>query len=556
MKRITKIPGIILLILAGVSCSDDFLEKNNAELYALPDTLIMDRQNYEAIVMFELPEKINGDFTVFMRPNWINVDDPTGPVRAGRIEFSLSLDGSRLPEGYYSHTGLVVLKIENFGFVSFTVLFTEYGSPTIQCTPPELVFDGTLTQNFALKTPSTGLLDWTITNIPDWVAFSVESGILYQGQEELITVTLDPGKITPGTEMNATVTISSPHVQYPYLLKITVTSEPVPPPPGFSLGTILADAEYHYESGILAVCTRAPDQLILINTYTGVQNTIPLNKTPMCISLAEDGHKAILGYTVASVSYVDLDEMKIIDDYEIDCIPYDIVMGDNGLCYFTPFKDQWVTMRCFDLNSGQLTSGSNPPTVYEKTQIKKVPGKSVIVGSSLPLSPSGLRLYDLTPGPPREEVTHYHESIGHFWISKDGERVYSAYGNIYNIPEYDGQDHSTSPPFYGTLNIEPAYITALDDCPSLNSVFFSTAPSWHEEGRFSLITQYNSTSLNQTKKYNLSDVRININGNLITCETTPRYIFVNKQGTSMHVLKVLSPQYNTNGWLLETISLQ
>ena len=61
MKRTAYITGIILLTLAGVSCSDDFLEKNNAEWYSLSDTLIMDRQNYEATVMFELPEKINGD---------------------------------------------------------------------------------------------------------------------------------------------------------------------------------------------------------------------------------------------------------------------------------------------------------------------------------------------------------------------------------------------------------------------------------------------------------------------------------------------------------------
>ena len=112
---------------------------------------------------------------------------------------------------------MVVLEIEDFGFVSFTVLYTEYGSPTIQCTPSELVFDGTLTRSFLLKNPTTGILDWTITEIPDWLAFSVDTGVLYQGEEEWITVTLDTEKLTPGTGKSATVVISSPHTQYPYL---------------------------------------------------------------------------------------------------------------------------------------------------------------------------------------------------------------------------------------------------------------------------------------------------------------------------------------------------
>jgi len=556
MKRIANITGIILLILAGVSCSDDFLEKNNAELYSLPDTLIMDRQNYEAIVMFELPEKINGDFTVFMRPNWLTVDDPTGEVRAGRIEFSLSLDGTRLPEGYYSHTGTVVLEVEDFGFVSFTVIFTDFGSPSIQCSPTELVFDRILTRSFTLTTPTPGILDWTITEIPDWLAFSVDTGVLYQGQEEWITVTVDAAKLTPGVGKNATVRISSPHAQYPYMLKITVTPATVPPPEGFTIGSILADAEYHHESGILAVCTSSPNQLILYNTSSWETDTIDLDRAPVCLSISEDGHTAVIGYSVASVSYVDIDAAAITDDFSIDCIPYDIVLGDNGWCYITPVEDQWEAMRSLDLNTGQLTVSTNLSTVYEKTQIRKVPGKNLLVGSRLTLSPTGLLLFDIEAGLPKDEVTYYHESTGDFWISKDAARVYSAYGNVYTMPEYDGMNHGNSAPVYGMFDLDYSYISGLDDCPAINSVFFSTASAWYEEASSSLIEQYNSTSLIKTKSYNVSVAQVSISGHIVPYETTPRFIFVNKEGTSMHVLKVIRPDYKIDGWLMETIALQ
>ncbi len=555
MKRTAYITGIILLTLAGVSCSDDFLEKNNAEWYSLSDTLIMDRQNYEATVMFELPEKINGDFTVFIRPVWLTVDDPTGDVREGKIEFKLSLDGTNLPSGYYSHTGAVVLEIEDFGYVSFTVIFTDYGSPSIQCSPTELVFDGILTRTFTLTNPTPGILDWTITEIPDWLAFSVDSGVLYQGQAEWITVTVDASKLVPGVGKNTTVRISSPHAQYPYMLKISVTPVTVPPPEGFTIGSILADAEYHHESGILAVCTSSPNQLILYNTGSWETDTIELDRAPGCISISEDGHTAVIGYSVASVSYIDLDAAAITDDFSIDCIPHDIVLGDNGWCYITPVGDQWEAMHSLDLNTGQLTVSTNISIVYEKTQIKKVPGKALMVGSRLTVSPTGLLLFDIAAGLPKDEVTYYHESTGDFWISKDAARVYSAYGNVYTIPEFDGMNHGSTAPVYGMFDLGYSYISTLDDCPAINSVFYSTAPSWHEEASSSLIEQYNSTSLIKTKSHNVSVAQVSISGNLVPYETTTRFIFLNKEGTSMYVLKVIRPDYKIDGWLMETIAL-
>lgn len=49
---------------------------------------------------------------------------------------------------------------------------------------------------------------------------------------------------------------------------------------------------------------------------------------------------------------------------------------------------------------------------------------------------------------------------------------------------------------------------------------------------------------------------MSIDGHRVLYQTTPGFIFVNKEGTSMHVLKVIRPEYKIDGWLLETIALQ
>lgn len=553
MKRSAYIYGFILLLITGTSCSDEFLEKNNADMYSLPDTLLLDNYNTDATIMFELPEKINSEFRVFMRPKWLSVESPRGKAEAGMVEFTLSINGSNLPAGYFSHTGLVIVQIEDFGFVSFTVIFTNYGFPSIHCNPSGLIFEGTTSQSFSLITPTEGMLDWTITEIPEWLSFSETSGTLWPGQTAWITAYLDPGKITQGIQILDTVKIISPHAQYPFMLSIRVTPDIVPPPQDFTLGSILMDAEYHHDSGLMAVCTKSPNQLILFNTVSGDSDTIALEKTPSCISISSDGHKAVIGYTVASVSYIDLDACEIIDDYDIDCMPFDIVFGEAGWCYITPTEDQWVYMRNLNLTTGQVSSGTYQ--IYEKTLIRKVPAEDYLIGSSLGLSPSGLMVFDVTTGEVKPEVTSYHESVGHFWLSKDGKKVYSAYGKIYWVPEYVGSSHGTDAPSFGNFNLNYAYITALDDCPAISSVFYSTSSAFYQEGTSSLIEQYNSTNLNKIKSYNVSPAHLTIHGTVVPYETTPRFIFINKEGNRMHVIKVLRPDYDIDGWLVETIAL-
>jgi hypothetical protein len=176
-----------------------------------------------------------------------------------------------------------------------------------------------------------------------------------------------------------------------------------------------------------------------------------------------------------------------------------------------------------------------------------------MAGSMVTLSPTSLLLFDLAGGQAKDEVTRYHESIGDFWISKDGARLYAAYGNVYTLPEYDGQFHSSSPPVYGNIDTESSYIYALDDCPAINSVFASSSIYWWQTGTSSLIEQFNATNLNRIRTFNVSPVVLNQYGTLL--QTCPRFIFVRKDGSAMYVLKTLRPDYGVEGWFMETINL-
>lgn len=555
MKRTACIYGLVLMIIAGTSCNDDFLSRNDADWYYPSDSLFLSNYDDNVAASLELPENINTDFTVFMHPRWLTFPSPHGKVNDGTVTLAFSIDENNVPFGYTSTVGTVVLDLEDYGFVAITVIFTNFGSPSIQCSPGEVVFDRTLSQTVTLFTSTEGILIWEIEDFPDWITLSQTSGTIIYPGNTLITITIDPGKIPTLTEMVDTVTITGNSASGDFPLGIRVTPATVPPPPGTTINSILTDAEYHHDSGIMAICTKSPDQLLLFNTASGETDTIKLEKTPNCVSFSEDGQKAVIGYSVASVSYIDIATREITAEYNIDCIPSDIVLGENGWCYITPVSDQWEKLRNLNLNTSQLIISSTAEGIYEKTVIRKVPGKSIMAGSMVTLSPTSLLLFDLTGGQAKDEVTRYHEPIGTFWLSKDGARMYAAYGNVYTLPEYDGQLHSSSPPVYGNIDSELLYIDALDECPGINSVFVSSSDYWFQPGTSSLIEQFNATNLNKIRTFNVSPEWLNLTGTGILFETCPRYIFVKKDGSAMYVIKALRPDYGIEGWLMETIDL-
>lgn len=555
MKRTAFLFGLILTMFAGTSCNDDFLSRNNADWHYPSDTLFLTNYDDNVSASFELPDNITSEFTLFMHPRWMKFSSPHGRVNNGTVSLEFSIDEYNIPNVGNSHVGRVVLDVGNYGFVELTVIFTNFGYPAIQCSPPEVVFDRTFMQSVTLFSPTEGILSWQAEDIPEWLTFSQTSGTILYPDYTWITITLDPAKVPPLTEMTASVRITGNSATGPFLLGIRVTAGTVPPPQGTTVNSILTDAEYHHDSGIMAICTKSPNQLLLFNTLSGESDTIQLDKTPNCFSFSEDGQKAVIGYSVASVSYIDIATAEITDDYSIDCIPADIVLGDNGWCYITPVSDQWEKLRNLNLNTGQLITSPTAAEIYEKTVIRKVPGKPLMAGSMVTLSPTSLLLFDLSGGQAKDEYARYHEAIGDFWLSKDGARMYSAYGNIYTLPEYDGQFHSSSPPVYGNIDTELSYIYALDECPAINSVFASSSNYWFQTGTSSLIEQFNSTNLNKIRTFNVASVWLNLTGTDILFETCTRFIFVRKDGSAIYVIKTLRKDYGIEGWFLETIDL-
>jgi len=550
MKNILYISGLLLLAVTGISCSDDFLSKNDVTLYTLYDTLYLNNYQEDVETSITLPTLVNTDYTIFMQPKWLEFGSMHGEVNNGNVPLSFSIEKENAPSGFQIHYGTIMIDIDYFGVISFIVAYFNFGYPTLQCSASSLNFESSNSQTFTISNISEGILFWKITGIPDWLIISPDSGLLYNGNSATISASLNYDNITTGQELSGTMQITSNSTTGNLTVPLYVSAKAIIPAEVRQINGIVTDAEYNHESGIMAICTKSPDKLIVFNTNANEADTISLTSTPNCVSLSEDGHKAVIGYSEPSVSYVDIDNLEITEDYTIDCVPYDIVLGDNGWCYITPTVGQWVFFRNLNLNTGQLIIGKNGNTIYERTIIRKISGKPYLVGSRLGLSPTGILIFDVTGGPANDTISYYHESIFYFWISKDGAKLYTGSRNIYNLPEYDKEYHSFPPPVYGQIGSELQNISAFDECPAINSFFTSSSYYYFQRGYSSLIEQFSITTLSKTGTFNVSPVYVTENGSRTLYETSARFIFVNKEGSTLYAIKNLQDGYYKDYWTM------
>ena len=560
IRKILYLPGLLFLVASAISCNNDFLSKNKLNLYTANDTLYLDYTQSAVMTSLQLPLTSSSDYSVFYQPKWLSFNSMHGKMTNGIIPLSFSIVKDKIPSGYTSVNGTVILDVDDVGLVSFMVIYNSQGSSdqtgqgtSFQCSVTSLNFESLDSKSFTLFNTGQNPVSWQITGIPVWLNISPSSGLLSSGYSISVSATPNSNNITVGQNYSASLQIVNNSGTGSLTIAVNLTAIGIHSGNEQSIDGIVTDAEYNHENGIMAICTKSPNSLIIINTNTDESHTISFDKTPNCVSISEDGHKAVVGYSVSYVSSINIDSLKITRDYSINCIPYDIVFGENGWCYITPTVDQWVFFRSLNLNSGVLINGTNQSMLYEKTIIRKIPGKPYLVGTRTTLSPSGILIFDITKGRASDTISYYHESTGNIWISEDGSKLYAGNRNVYNLPAYDYQYHVNAPPLFGQIE-SASSITSLDECPSINSIFSTYAYS-DISGYSSLIEQSSTLNLNKTKEFYASITAVTENGIKSYYESTVWYIFVNKSGSNLYAIKNLKSKYNKNYWVIETIQL-
>jgi hypothetical protein len=205
-----------------------------------------------------------------MQPKWLSFTSMHGIVSGGNAPLSFNIVKENVPDWYPSqymtHYATIMLDIENTGLVSFIVAYSDLGFPRLQCSVSAINFESSGAQTFMLSNTSEGILNWKITNAPDWLFLSSASGTLSSGNSDTISVSLNMDNIEHGHELTRAILIESNSTSGDLTITVSVTAMATVPPEVSLINGVVTDAEYNHASGIMAICTRSPNSLIVFNT--------------------------------------------------------------------------------------------------------------------------------------------------------------------------------------------------------------------------------------------------------------------------------------------------
>ncbi len=208
----------------------------------------------------------------------------------------------------------------------------------------------------------------------------------------------------------------------------------------------VVDAEYSASLDAVVVISSNPIALHVLDPVTLTDHSVALPKLPVAVSVSPDGMQAAVA-SDGFLSVVDLSGPTLVKTIATTCDAFDVVLAGNGFAYVFPKTDQWVDIHSVDIAQGMEEGPSQGVEVYAQTHAKLHPNGKTMYGSTAQLSPSDLEEYDASQGVARVTVGvgagpdfGQHEACGEVWMSLDGERVFSACGNVFHAALDGAQD--------------------------------------------------------------------------------------------------------------------
>lgn len=551
--------SVLVILFSTISCNDDFLKTGNTDSFNLEDTLRITNKTQGEQITLQINGLQNQDYQVVIMPMWMKIEEMEGRFSNGQTTLTVSVSENELYTNWGFYNGRLALQISSIGQISIPVVYGNFGNPEMVIDKNEIAIGTASSASFTIRNPgNSGILYWYIPELPDWLLSNPGWGIIQPGESQ--TVTISAMRINQDVGVyNFDLLIGNNSAG----IKIIPISMQVKDFMGPDVLTALAgdvvDAEFCKSTGVLALVTREPNQLYLFDTQNRTLKSLSLASVPSCISIEEEGTKVAIGTTNSQVIEINAASVSVIRSHSVDCIPYDIVLAGSSWVYITPVEGQWVHSRSLNLTTGKIVKSSNSNAIYEKTAIRKIPGKPNLLGTRTNLSPTGILLFDISTGACNDNINYWHESITNFWPSEDGKRMFCATGKVYHIPEYVNEYiHSIDILPVGDLTFDwKQTIDWIEHSSGANKIFVVRSnTSYSGDSENAWIDVYNAHTYSKLETIIPWPFVVSIGGVKNYYETIPRFVFASGDGKSMYVVKNIKADYKIgNAWSIETIAL-
>lgn len=549
------------VVFAG--CSDDFLKTSQTPIdqYNLQDTLFIEETSQQYSVTLTLPIDMSEAYTIVAQPKCMTFSSLKGKFNHGNAPFQFSTDMSQLAGRTGDIGQRVILNIDEIGLLVLSVKIGRPHVPESEADPKFYISTSGIQlkdwepQTFTIENRGGGFVNFQIYDIPYWMTCSAYSGSLNAGESQQIVISASNTNLTE-PEYNATIQIYENGQTYNLQVKLLISATVKNSENIKAISGKVTDAEFSTASNKLVIATQQPNQLVIFSRDT-VQSVIPLTKSPNCVSISEDGKTAVVGYNQAYVSLIDLESETITKTVEADCIIYDIVLGSGNWCYIVSDTGDFQSLRSLNLATGEIKRSANYSKTYAKMNIRKIPGQPYLLGSNSILYSNGLIMVDISKGIANDTIPYWNIDTNNFWISPDGNRIYTGIKNVFKTPDYVASDnYYYDLPIVAKLPATNENIVWVNQSDAAGSIFVAESSREYDSYEYSLIEEIDPESYNVVRQFNPDKFQTTINGKNWTYTTIVKYVFASIDGKKLFTVRNVLRQYQTDAWSMEMIPVQ
>jgi hypothetical protein len=547
---------VIILIISSLfsACNNDFLS-NKAEQTFVNDTLIFTDLITDTVVQLNAPGCTNQSWKIIAYPHWLKLSDLNGTFINGKSEISLHrLEGQENSDFNVLFNQITVL-VEDVGKIQIPIVYGRFGKPIIEYNNSTIKFNNNYFTQTTLSNIGGGIWFWKVTQKPDWIILSQESGILNPYNDLTLKIEIDRSKLIQG-KISSSIIIKGNASERLIVLEIEQNMAEF----GFSGNILRIDgnvisAEYNKATDNILLLTQNPNRLIFVNAITRTINTIEPKGIPTCASFSEDGKTVLIGKAIAEIDIVDVEKRLITKTIPIDIDAKTIIYGNNGWAYVST-SERNRGLRSVNLISGKYYHSLRNNLQGDYSIVKKAPGKPLLFSTDAGYTPSNLFVWDISKGIVKDTVDKYSIDAGNMWFSEDGNTLFlKQQQTAYYTPDYKNG-------FYGVLNRSLDFKSNF----SLNSTSYQNIYTFDHNAltnRFwaayilsngkNVIAEFDATNFTKIKDYSIQSI-VDNTGKYY--DSYIYWLFSVKNGKTLYFVKRTQDGYgNPSNWQLEKVSL-
>jgi hypothetical protein len=521
------------MALAISACSDRFLYETPQIVEISTDTIFIEpRQSIDSTITITTNSGSNSTYKIFQYPNFFTLDTMGGQLSQGAT--NITFHTTQMIEYFYSTkqwNGQLIIDVDGYGLVAYSVQIKlpkekpvihdiEFSSLDINIGEADSVV-----LSITNKCPAP--TSWAIYNKPDWLSVVSTWGSIESGQTASLVFKVNRIWLQAGN-YRGTMDINFNSCQS-FLQTISFSMDVVnvlDNPSKYNIqlldGDVIA-ADFVKEKNELLVLTSSPNRLTCINLDNKSQSVIELSKKPTCMAVSENGEMALIGYTFAELSSINLIEHKINRLFDLPFIPFDVEFGENGWCYVSSKDEFWGSnIINMELTTGNIVRKNAYFSIQTQSKLIKIPNQKKILALTMYYNPSRPRIGNISADTLTSEFYEYtdFDTYYDFWFIKNGSMGISRNKEIfkfqYELPEEKQMKR------YGSILEHGLELNFLNENTEKNEAALCV---FNYLGANSCVSIFNTDSFEEKKKIYPKEV---LNYNL-----KPYYAFFNKAGDKL-----------------------